>query len=64
MAAEHLGWSICSVPLLDIRVGNPILTHPGKRVLLLRGPTGVGKTTTVAKLAAGFRIEAKRRVVC
>jgi flagellar biosynthesis protein FlhF len=28
----------------------------------LVGPTGVGKTTTVAKLAAGFRIEARRRV--
>jgi flagellar biosynthesis protein FlhF len=31
-------------------------------VVALVGPTGVGKTTTVAKLAAGFRIEARRRV--
>ena len=36
---------------------------PGdRRVVALVGPTGVGKTTTVAKLAAGFRIEARRRV--
>ncbi len=26
------------------------------------GPTGVGKTTTIAKLAAGFRLQAKRKV--
>ena len=39
------------------------MTHPGdRRIVALVGPTGVGKTTTVAKLAAGFRIEAKRRV--
>jgi flagellar biosynthesis protein FlhF len=28
----------------------------------LVGPTGVGKTTTVAKLAAGFRLQQQRRV--
>ena len=28
----------------------------------LVGPTGVGKTTTIAKLAAGFRVRAQRRV--
>ena len=44
-------------------MGSQILTHPGeRRVVALVGPTGVGKTTTVAKLAAGFRIEARRRV--
>ncbi|MGB7325555.1 MAG: flagellar biosynthesis protein FlhF [Rubripirellula sp.] len=47
----------------DLRIGSPILTQPGdRRVVALVGPTGVGKTTTVAKLAAGFRIEARRRV--
>ena len=28
----------------------------GPRVVILVGPTGVGKTTTIAKLAAGFRL--------
>jgi len=28
----------------------------------LVGPTGVGKTTTIAKLAAGFRIQERRRI--
>lgn len=33
-----------------------------RRVVALVGPTGVGKTTTVAKLAAGFRLQEQRRV--
>ena len=32
------------------------------RVVALVGPTGVGKTTTIAKLAANFRLREKRRV--
>ncbi len=47
----------------DLRIGSPIRTQAGdRRIVALVGPTGVGKTTTVAKLAAGFRIEARRRV--
>jgi len=46
-----------------VRVGGTIETDPGRRrIVALAGPTGVGKTTTVAKLAAGFRIQAQRRV--
>ena len=56
---EHLQRTV----LRELRIGNPILTQPGdRRVVALVGPTGVGKTTTVAKLAAGFRIESRRRV--
>ena len=33
-----------------------------RRVVALVGPTGVGKTTTVAKLAAAFRLNEQRRV--
>lgn len=41
----------------------PIRTQPGRRRLVaLVGPTGVGKTTTIAKLAANFRLREKRRV--
>lgn len=47
----------------EINLCGPIRTQPGDRhVVALVGPTGVGKTTTIAKLAAGFRIEARRRV--
>jgi flagellar biosynthesis protein FlhF len=47
----------------NIRVARPIHCPVGERkVVALVGPTGVGKTTTIAKLAAGFRLEAKRRV--
>jgi flagellar biosynthesis protein FlhF len=47
----------------EIIIGGAIRTQPGdRRVVALVGPTGVGKTTTIAKLAAGFRIEARRRV--
>ncbi|MSR60154.1 MAG: flagellar biosynthesis protein FlhF [Planctomycetaceae bacterium] len=41
----------------EIRCSKPIGTTPGKRrVVALIGPTGVGKTTTIAKLAANFRL--------
>ena len=47
----------------DIRAAGPIAITPGKcRVAALVGPTGVGKTTTIAKLAANFRLKEKRRV--
>lgn len=47
----------------EIPVGGPIRLAPGKRRLVaLVGPTGVGKTTTIAKLAANFRLREKRRV--
>ena len=41
----------------DIRCAPPIQTEVGRRrVIALVGPTGVGKTTTIAKLAANFRL--------
>ncbi|MCC6124191.1 MAG: flagellar biosynthesis protein FlhF [Pirellulales bacterium] len=47
----------------DIRAAGPIALAPGKcRVAALVGPTGVGKTTTIAKLAANFHLKEKRRV--
>ena len=56
---EHLQRSVSR----EIRLSGPIQINPGeRRVVALIGPTGVGKTTTVAKLAAGFRIQSKRRV--
>ena len=47
----------------DIRTAGPIAVTPGQRRLVaLVGPTGVGKTTTIAKLAANYRLKEKRRV--
>ena len=47
----------------DIRMAGPIMVTPGRcRLAALVGPTGVGKTTTIAKLAANFRLKEKRRV--
>ncbi|MCA9188734.1 MAG: flagellar biosynthesis protein FlhF [Pirellulaceae bacterium] len=47
----------------EIRVQGPIQVTPGKRRLVaLVGPTGVGKTTTIAKLAANFRLRERRNV--
>lgn len=44
---------------------SPISFHKGnekKRIIALVGPTGVGKTTTIAKLAAVFSVLEKKRV--
>ncbi len=46
-----------------IPVASPIQLDPGKlRVAALVGPTGVGKTTTIAKLAAYAKLELKQKV--
>jgi flagellar biosynthesis protein FlhF len=47
----------------EIRITGPIRLEAGRRkVVALVGPTGVGKTTTIAKLAANFRLKEKRKV--
>jgi flagellar biosynthesis protein FlhF len=47
----------------EIPAVGPIRSTPGRRHLVaLVGPTGVGKTTTIAKLAANFRLRDKLRV--
>jgi flagellar biosynthesis protein FlhF len=47
----------------EIPIAGPIQLTPGRRHLVaLVGPTGVGKTTTIAKLAANYRLREKRRV--
>ncbi len=46
-----------------IPVANPIQLDPGKtQVAALVGPTGVGKTTTIAKLAAYAKLQLKQKV--
>lgn len=47
----------------QIRTSGPVALTAGRcRVVALVGPTGVGKTTTIAKLAANYRLREKRRV--
>ncbi len=47
----------------DLQVAGPIEITPGqKRIVALVGPTGVGKTTTIAKLAANYRLRENQRV--
>jgi len=47
----------------DPTAGNPAATSDGRpRVIALIGPTGVGKTTTIAKLAATFKIKHRKNV--
>ncbi len=47
----------------EVKCSGPIVVASGaSRVVALVGPTGVGKTTTIAKLAANFHLRDKHRV--
>ncbi len=47
----------------EVQVAGPILAGRGQhRVVALVGATGVGKTTTIAKLAANYRLRERKRV--
>jgi len=47
----------------ELTVTGPITTSSDQcRLVALVGPTGVGKTTTIAKLAANYRLREKKRV--
>jgi len=45
-----------------VKVGGGITLNGARRVVALVGPTGVGKTTTIAKIAANFEVREHRRV--
>lgn len=49
-----------------LKLGKPYMLEEeetGPKVLFFVGPTGVGKTTTIAKIASSFRVEQKKKVV-
>jgi len=47
----------------ELSVTGPIQARAGQgKVIALVGPTGVGKTTTIAKLAANYRLRENKRV--
>jgi flagellar biosynthesis protein FlhF len=55
--AESIRWALGAAVAQCIPVAPPIQSVVGtRRVVALVGPTGVGKTTTVAKLAANFKL--------
>src|SRR5204862_335957 len=55
--AESIHGALCDAVAQCIPVAPPIQSVAGtRRVVALVGPTGVGKTTTVAKLAANFKL--------
>ena len=48
-----------------LKLGKPFSledTEEGPKVIFFVGPTGVGKTTTIAKIASSFRVEQKKKV--
>ncbi len=47
-----------------LKLGKPFMVDEvdGPKVLFFVGPTGVGKTTTIAKIASSFRIEQKKKI--
>ncbi|MEM7312892.1 MAG: flagellar biosynthesis protein FlhF [Planctomycetota bacterium] len=61
--SEDLKHRVHAMIKSEIAIQGPInVTPESGRVVALVGPTGVGKTTTIAKLAANFRLRDKRRV--
>lgn len=61
--ADALRQRLAGLIEAEIPIAGPIAVSSGRRHLVaLVGPTGVGKTTTIAKLAANFRLREKRRV--
>ncbi len=54
---------LCQIVQQYIRVSGPLEVNSGeKQVVALVGPTGVGKTTTLAKLATGFHFDQGCRI--
>lgn len=48
-----------------LKFGNPDTITPaqkGPKIVFFIGPTGVGKTTTIAKIASGFSVNQKKKV--
>jgi len=55
--------ALCQVTRSHISLPSNESGMPGKRVVAFVGPTGVGKTTSLAKLAANLALQKKMKVV-
>ncbi|MGW8257891.1 MAG: hypothetical protein ACWGMZ_10435 [Thermoguttaceae bacterium] len=61
--SAELGTQLRKIIASEIRVAGPIGLAVGRcRVAAFVGPTGVGKTTTIAKLASNFQRKENRRI--
>jgi len=63
--AKTVTGRLCGLIAARIPTAGPAPRKPsrtGPRVIALAGPTGVGKTTTIAKLAADFKLRQRQRV--
>ena len=58
---KELEWKVLSEVLSGFLEARPPISKPesGQRVIALVGPTGVGKTTTLAKLASGLVVDSQ-----
>ena len=55
--------AVVSAACSRIKRSDPPDGLPGKRVVVFAGPTGVGKTTSIAKLAARLALKHRKKVV-
>ncbi len=63
VSVDHILSSIYQKMILKFGQPQPIeLTGPKPKVVFFIGPTGVGKTTTVAKIASRFKVEKDKKV--
>lgn len=63
VSVDHILSSIYQKMILKFGQPQPIeLTGPKPKVAFFIGPTGVGKTTTIAKIASRFKVEKGKKV--
>lgn len=63
VSVDHILSSIYQKMILKFGQPQPIeLTGPKPKVVFFIGPTGVGKTTTIAKIASRFKVEKGKKV--
>ncbi len=60
---QRLRASLLALIAREVRISGPLLAEDGtSKAVMLVGPSGVGKTTTIAKLAALYALQQKRKV--
>jgi flagellar biosynthesis protein FlhF len=59
---QHVGRQLRELIASKIPISGEPASGEARRVMAFVGPTGVGKTTTIAKLAAGFKLSQNKRV--
>jgi len=61
--AAMLRTSVLDLMIREVKISGPLLDEEGgPKAVMIVGPSGVGKTTTIAKLAAFYALRQKRHV--